>query len=304
MAGDATPARAAPPPRPISPVTDERIWLMYILGNLMTIGCVVSEVRSVQVCFDAVVVDDDIVGRSYEANARMTQDWIIISLVYGLSMDVVSAMVLSAIYRAPLDMKSVHRIPPEDRRNFWGDFIKHFLAPLSFSLASLSAGVVSVEYADNSPCGHPVDSAGLRGYLHMSGICLFIIGSVLLLLSGLFFPLAFNSSLPRVHACCVGVRGNTLSFILSKTPYLDLWWQVQGAMWSYRTGSFTTGTTIGVIAACTVRETLVEIASCSFDPRKLRGGKALAAAGASSTVMGKLNLWRNTIVSSPLDFQV
>lgn len=102
----------------------------------MFAAVVIWEITSVNFCFDEYQGDvpDDQTAKERAASA---QDFITVILVSEPFIDLVSAIALSSIYRAPLDVKSVYKIPVEDTRNWVGTFIVNGLTP--FSWIALSA---------------------------------------------------------------------------------------------------------------------------------------------------------------------
>lgn len=238
----------------------------------MTACSVISEVASLEVCFQSYAgYDDDYdwddtSGSSgyYQSDEEVTEFFTTFSLVFGLWVDVISAVVLSAIYRTPLDIKSVHKIPVVDRRNRGANFIIYFLAPFAWSMLSLASGVISIEYGDFVPCGSDNDGDNVEIYLLLSGLLLVFVGAVLFFLSGFMFFLACDAPVTAMEGCCRYVREKSRSIVLSKGPFLDGWWQVQGAIWSFRTGAFSTEVTILVAVVSVVGQILA--AKGSFAP--------------------------------------
>lgn len=204
--------------------------------------------------------DDD--DTDVDAHAETTYHWILFSLIFGLWADVTSAVILSVIYRSPLDIKSVHKIPADDDRNCGGTFIVLFLAPFSWALICFSVGYASIQFADNSSCGGNGGS-GLRGYLMYSGVFLAILSALLLVLSSIIICFSCGTPMRCVAGCCNSVRHRIHSMILSKAPYLDLWWQLQGVIWSYRTGSFSLGVAILTGMTGVFGEVLALLGSCA-----------------------------------------
>eukprot|EP00903_Cladosiphon_okamuranus_P012840 g11998.t1 len=139
---------------------------MFMVGNLITVASVVYELAELDVCFDekiSMTEDDD--DNTPQENAEATHRSTLIMLVVGLFVDVFSAVLLSAIYRSPLDIKSAHLIPAGDVRNARVTAIVEFLAPFSWGTVYFWGGFVSASHAENRTCGGGAGGAGLDKYL-------------------------------------------------------------------------------------------------------------------------------------------
>lgn len=242
-----------------------RKWAMFVLGNLISASVVISELAELNVCFAEYVgnVDDDDLTsgeiedrKNYEAS--VTNGVMMFTLIFGLWVDVFSALTLSLIYRSPLDIKSVHKIPYDDVRNCGGMVIVFFLAPFSWAVIYLFGGVASIYFATNSSCGGQ-GGAGAEAYLAVSGIIMTFGGLFMLALSALILFFSCGSPLRRTDGCCASVRRRISKTLLSKGPYFDFFWQMQGLVWTYRTGGLgliefisigTSGVLGEVLAAC------------------------------------------------------
>lgn len=117
---------------------------MFLVGNLISVAVVVSEIVEINVCFDEKLNDDD--EYTTEENTFNVFAWTIVSLVLGLLVDASSAFILSTIYRSPLDIKSAHKIPPGDMRGCVGTAMVKCVAPFSWGLVYLCGSFASISY--------------------------------------------------------------------------------------------------------------------------------------------------------------
>lgn len=183
-----------------------------------------------------------------------------------------SAIILCCVYRSPLDIKSVHKIPANDNRHCGGAFVVHVLAPLSWALICLSVGAASIKFAENSSCGGEGGS-GLKGYLQYSGIVMVVLGGALFVLFSALVLFSCAGPTSCAVGFCASVRRGVHSVVLAKAPYVDLWWQLQGVIWSYRAGSFSLAAAIVTGAISALGEVLTAIGSSSPDPVEKRAGR-------------------------------
>lgn len=92
--------------------------VMFLAGNLISVAGIVFELVELDdVCFDASLRDDDFSEDDDTLQENNTYAWMMTLLIFGLCLDVSSAIFLSAMYHSPLDIKSAHKIPPGDTRN-------------------------------------------------------------------------------------------------------------------------------------------------------------------------------------------
>ncbi|CAN0086080.1 unnamed protein product, partial [Hapterophycus canaliculatus] len=238
-----------------------RKWAMFLVGNLISVAVVVSEISELSVCFEENLSDDD---DPPEENASYAYQYMMSILVLGLWVDIFSAVTLSAIYGSPLDIKSAHKIPPGDMRHCGGTVMVNFLAPFSWSVIYLFGGLVSVYYGQNAPCGGGHGGGALESYLYASAVIMLLFSFVMFFLSGVMLLLACvpylsprkrapqnagpHGTLPRPAGCCARIREKLYAKILSKSPIYDLGWQLQGVILSYRAGAF--GLLTAVLVGC------------------------------------------------------
>lgn len=218
----------------------------------MSIVGIIYEIVELDVCFEEKLTDSD--DDTAEENATTTRDWMLILLVVGLWVDVFSVIALSTIYRSPLDIKSAHKIPLGDTRNLKMTAIVNFLAPFSWGTLYLLGGLVSAQFAEHIPCGGGVGVGGggiegsaLEKYAFYSGFFMMMFGLGMLILSGKFAPEACSCSSTPIgvqritttpRCCCTTWTQDQMhKKILKRSWILDLGWQVQGAVLSYRVGA-------------------------------------------------------------------
>ena len=219
-------------------------WAMFMAGNLISAAVVISEIAQLDICFDEAVEDVDVDGISsaeqeeeIAEDASLTNGLMMFTLIFGLWVEVFSATALSLIYRSPLDIKSVHKIPSDDMRSCGASVIIHFLAPFSWAMIYLCGGLASMSFSRNSSCGGQGGS-GLEFYLVFSGVIMTFGGLLMLAVSTLILFFSCGSPTRRTDRCCAACRKKVNKLVLSKGPYLDIFWQLQGSVWSYRTGGF------------------------------------------------------------------
>lgn len=102
-------------------------------------------------------------------------------------------------------------------------------------------------YGENSLCEGGVEDEGLLRYLVISGPCMLLFGLAMLLFSGLAL-FACPPPLKCMKPFFKAVGSNVHTKILSKGIWFDLFWQLQGVILSYRTGSF--GLLTSILAGC------------------------------------------------------
>lgn len=224
--------------------TRRKKWAMFVAGNLISAAVVISEIAGLDICFDEAGFgkDDDVTSSAEleaerDREAELTNGVMMFTLIFGLWVEVFSASILSLKYRSPLDIKSVHKIPSDDMRSCGASVIINFLAPFSWAIIYLFGGIASIYFATNSSCGGQGGS-GVELYLALSGLVMTFGGLLMLALSILILFFSCGSPTRHTDGCCAAFRRNVRKRILSNGPYLDLFWQLQGSVWSYRTGGF------------------------------------------------------------------
>lgn len=222
-------------------------WFLFVGGNLISAAVVISEISRVDGCFD-----EHREIKEYQFVTEESQDGtaepefygegsirpiVIALLVFGLATEIISAVVLYFTYRSPLDIKSMRKIPPVDIRNHsCSAFVVFFLAPFSWGVMYIFGSYVTIQVDSFSSCGAP-EGSGLIMYLVVSGLCMIVVGAGMLTLSvfGVFF--SCGSPARCTDNCCSALKGAYRRRIMSTAPFFDIFWQMQGAVWLYRTGA-------------------------------------------------------------------
>lgn len=153
-----------------------------------------------------------------------------IALITGLVSQVNFPTVLSLVYRAPLDIKSLHKIPRDVSFSRTVFFHPYGLAPLSWEVIYAFGLPASVYLSENAFCewqGGP----GLVLYLPISSNIRFYGGSLIIVFSlvSSFFSLAPIVYKINSDAC----RNNAGQAIAMNAIYtfLDFAWCIQGVVW-------------------------------------------------------------------------
>lgn len=205
-------------------------WAQFIAGHAFSLFTLAYEIATFGVCFED---DEDNEKTAKEVGTRMQQAWL-----FGVMGDLLSVIVLSTVYGSPVDANSAHKIPPEDtNRSCCSTCTIRFVAPVAWGLASAYVGFASFQFGDHPAC----DTNGgdwLDAYLKASGGLLVLFGfGFLVIFVGLLLPI--------LAYCCKPARTCT-SKVLATFPFIDLFWQIQSVIWTYRSGS------IGLAEACTL----------------------------------------------------
>lgn len=219
---------------------------MFFVGNVLSAVVVFSEISGLVVCSDDNLGDDDYIPENTGVIVYVVF-WF--TLAFGLFVDVVSAVVLSMVYKSPLDMKSVHKIPVGDMRGCGGVAIVHFLTPFSWGVIYFCGGLISIMYGKNAPC-EGNGGGCLETYLFISGALMALFGLVMLVLSPIMLLFACTSSFESCSkGCCARVRDIMHKGLLSKGRFFNCGWQLQGVVLMYRSGvfSFPLGIVLGVV---------------------------------------------------------
>lgn len=215
---------------------------MFAVEKLASIVCIVFEMATLGVCFDDYVsmyqetsMESTEIAELMDVKAKATYYVVLSVLTFGLVVEIVSALVLSSVYRSPLDIKCVHKIPPDDLRSCGGTMIIFFLAPFSWAVIYLIGGLASALYGLFASCGGN-GGQGLDIYLGWSGLIMMIVGFGLLITSVVTFCFSFGSPSRCTDHCCATARRGVSRRILSKGALFEIFWILQGVVWSYRTG--------------------------------------------------------------------
>ena len=237
---------------------------MFLVGNLIFVATIVFEIAELKAYVAENTSDND---DTPQENYFNTPYYLMGVWIFGLLVDVFSAIVLSAIYGSPLDIKSVHKIPPGDMRHCGGTATINFLSPFWWFLVYFLGGLESLIQSDYSPRGGGVGGTGLVVYLYVSGLLMYFVSIVMLLLSIIMLLVACCSSL-EVHragasarGCCTRARDSLHKRVISTNPMFDLGWQLQGVILSYRVGLFNLTTAVLVGLSGVLGEVLAAVGS-------------------------------------------
>ena len=237
---------------------------------MISAAVVISEISKLDVCFDEDLedsnpdADSETQAEAVEKSASSVYALMVMTLIFGLWVDVFSAFALSAIYKMPLDIKSVHKVPPNDMRHCGGSVMVHFLAPLSWAIIYTFGGGVGLIYWSHSPC-EGVEGNGFRVYLAVSGFIMFLVGLVMLALSVLILPFSCGSPTERTDRCCSAFRRKMHKYVSSKGRLLEIAWKVQGAIWAFRGGRHRLAGTLVAAAGIVVGDVMATCDSLTPD---------------------------------------
>jgi len=151
-------------------------------------------------------------------------------LIFGLAVDLSSAVVLSKSYKVPLDVKSVYKIKPgEARYRDRGCIARLFvyvMVPFSWAVIYFFGAFVSMTYGLTVSCGGGMGGLALQTYLVVSGAVMVLVCFTLWVLSCIMLVAVCCGCTPVTQACLKG--------ILSKSWFLDLVWRLQSVAILYR----------------------------------------------------------------------
>lgn len=227
-------------------------WIMFAFEKVASANCIAFEVSTLDVCFDEYVegitdtsLESTEVQEVMDYEASITYDLVRFTLIFGILVEVISAVVLSRVFRSPLDFKTVHKIPPDDLQSCQENILVFFLAPFTWAVIYLIGGVSSVSYGIHASCGGEGGQA-LDVYLIVSGVFMGLVGFGLFGTSVVALGFSFGSPSRCTNGCCAEARRGVSTKVLSKGAFFELCWIIQGLLWSYRTGE-PTSTILGVM---------------------------------------------------------
>lgn len=252
-------------------------WTLFLLGNGLVLGVLVIEIMTLSVCFEDFdgfenYNDDDRIQNRANMDSEDAYDldeaegivynMVMVALVAGLSLEVVSAIILSCTYKTPLDAKSAYKIPANDRRSCLAGFVARFLAPITWGLICVCMGAASYMYNSYSPCdGEHISERTRYAFLIAFGLLMAISGGMLVVISMLLACFACGIEPTCMGCCCSFGRRFMHKRVLATAFFFDLWWQLSGVMWVYRTGQFGLNATIGLLVVNVLGEVLSECGS-------------------------------------------
>lgn len=219
-------------------------WGMFVGGHLISVAVILSVMSQLLiVCFHEYDGDDvssarrNVDGKVAGGASIPTKDTVLFTLMFGLIIDVLFAVLLSFVYRVPLDIKSVHHIPLEAMLSCGEYFIVFVLAPFAWALIYLFGGTASRYLYLDLWC-EAQGGSGLGLYLAISGMSMTIIGLIMLGISMMGLCSSLGSPVKRVDGFGASVCKTISQHVLSTGVVLDIGWQLQAVIWAYRTGGF------------------------------------------------------------------
>lgn len=252
-----------------------RSWTCFLLGNALVVAVLIIEITTLRVCFDEFEelesFNDDRYPNgpdredAYEAEEAQSivYNIVMVALIAGVSLEVVSLAILSCTYRAPLDAKSAHKIPADDRGHCLAGFIARFLAPFTWGVICVCIGAASYLYNLYSPCGGGPNMSERTRYVFLVifGLLMAICGGVLVVVSLLMACFACAVEPWCLGWCCRSGRRCMQKRVLAIAWFFDLWWQLAVVMWTYRTGGIGLNITLVLLAVNIVGEIMSECGS-------------------------------------------
>jgi len=216
-------------------------WTMFLAGHLISVAVVVAEIAEAHVCF---VEQEDraVVYESTAQDANIIRNLTVLFLTLKKSMDVSSAIVLSAKYRYPLDMKNVREIPPWVLRTRVGSAIVRVVGPLSWGFVFVVGAAASFYNTKNIPCD--VDDSLTIGslitgwYLIMSGFLMAALCPFLFFHPFAMLPMCCSD--PKVDGTrdkCAGTGNSYSTSIVKLSALRELGWQLHGPALLHRSGA-------------------------------------------------------------------
>lgn len=253
-------------------------WTCFIVGNSLVVAVLLIEIITLDVCFDGFDSFDGYSDDRFQNRAELDDEeaididqaellvsnMVMVALIAGLSLEVISAVILSSTYGVPLDAMSAYKIPAHDRRYCLAGFIARFVAPITWGLICVCMGAASYLYNSYTPCGGGPDMSERTRYafLVVFGLMMAIFGGVLVLVSLLMGCFACGFEPCCFSCCCRSGRSCMHRRVLAVAWLFDLWWQLAGVMWAYRTGNFGLNNTILLLAVNVLGDMMSEFGSC------------------------------------------
>ena len=216
------------------------IWALFLGGKFFSAAVVIFEIWLTLEFFRKFLREADNVTNGSagssdsdcHGSASSLRVFVMITLVFGLFADAVFAVGLSFVYRSPLDIKSANKIPHDDMRNCVVSMAVNIFAPLSWGVIYTCGGTVAFELAALSSClGH--GGSGPTAYLFYSGLYMVFVGLQMFGVSVLMFFISCGSPTKCIDSCWAAVSELYAHRILSMAAFLDIFWQLQCAVWLY-----------------------------------------------------------------------
>lgn len=220
-------------------------WALFLGGNVISAAVVFSEIAQTAVLFRQFLRETDKNTNGGEANAGENKCYddastlrffAMFALIFGLLTELSFTVGLSLIYRSPLDIKSAHKIPHNDTRSCVGAMMVNVFAPFSWGVIYTCGGIVGFGLNTRLYCiGR--GGSGLNTYLSFSSLYMVFVGLKMLGVSMFMVFFSCGSPAKCTDGCCAVVGKFYAHRILSIAAFLDLFWQLQGAVWLYRMGA-------------------------------------------------------------------
>ncbi|CAM9544070.1 unnamed protein product [Ectocarpus sp. 13 AM-2016] len=239
-------------------------WALFLFGNLLTIGSVIYESESLDLCFVEGETNRTSLFGSSENNVGNSGDverYVVAALWLGVVYEMSSALVLSTTYSSPLDAKSAHKVPPNDNRGHCARLFLRFLTPCIWGFLVILVGLASVRFATFRSC----DTNGgtwLTDYLIVSGTGMLLFGS--------FFLISFMAIFLPIFACCCECVRILSNKLLKTFPYIELFWQLQNVVFGYRSGAFNVYVAVALGIVEVIGAVFSERGSCLLLPPPAR----------------------------------
>ena len=242
-----------------------KYWVLFIVGNLMSAAVVVIEIWRVNGCFDDVTERQAGATGEIERDSEASIRFLVIAiLAFGLVTEFVIALVLCFVYGSPLDIKSFRKMLPHDVRACETSIIVNLVAPFSWGVVYTCGSFVSLQIDTFSSCGGHEGSV-LDMYLVVSGWAMLLVGLGMLGFAGFLVIFIFSCGPPSPNRppeeCCTADKRLYGHRVLSKAALLDMFWQLQGSVWLYRTGGIGGRAFIILIVLCIVGALLAALGS-------------------------------------------
>lgn len=235
-------------------------WVAFAAGNLISIAVVIAEIFQL---FDVRL--DDYVGRCEDeeqgSSEATTPSQISVSqyvdsarmfLIYALVFHVYFSAVLSLVYRWPLSLQSLHKIPTGSSMSRAVFFHVHLLAPVSWMWI---VGVGFFGALGSTSCTWEGGS-WLGVYLLFSWTFAFFIFGLTQFI-GIFVVLITWSMSTFNQEIMDKLRQS----FLSKGTFLHCFWQLQGVLWVYRVGGLGLEMSVFVAICSVIGVTLTAVGS-------------------------------------------